>query len=73
MAEREGLVNNAQMASRAGHPLWGAFVAAIKEEAAKGTSDPLLATGPHLLTRVLRVGTPQPWSSGAWPADKRIL
>ncbi|KAG2494348.1 hypothetical protein HYH03_007405 [Edaphochlamys debaryana] len=48
MAEEPGLVNNAQMGSAPGHPLWGLAAAA------QGVSDPLYATGPRVVTAALR-------------------
>lgn len=54
-SEDPQLVNNAQMASGAGHPLWRDVMSAIAARARQGMSDPLHATGPHMLTQVLRV------------------
>jgi hypothetical protein len=54
-SEDPQLVNNAQMASAAGHPLWRDVMAAITARAGQGMRDPLHATGPHMLTQVLRV------------------
>jgi hypothetical protein len=54
-SEQPSLVNNAQMASVPGAPLWADMMAAVAARARQGVTDPLHATGPHLLTQVLRV------------------
>jgi hypothetical protein len=54
-SEDVALVNNAQMASAPGVPLWADMMAAVAARARAGDTDPLHATGPHLLTQVLRV------------------
>jgi hypothetical protein len=71
-SEDPQLVNNAQMASSAGHPLWREVMAAISVRARQGMKDPLHATGPHMLTQVLRVSAA--WhKAGPWPEAAAVL
>lgn len=55
MAEKPSLVNNAQMASIAGHAMWSAVQLRMQAQAAAGVTWPIEATGPNLITRVFRV------------------
>ncbi len=65
MAEEPELVNNAQMASVPGHPLWRAAMRLLLRNAAAGVRDPLYATGPRVITAALRVsGSVEPGSAG---------
>ena len=48
-------LNNAQMASAPGHPLWLAFAREMAAKAEEGNTHPLEATGPALLTKAFIV------------------
>jgi hypothetical protein len=54
-------INNAQMASVPGHALWTHFQKAIQARVAAGKRWALDATGPHVLTAVVRVSTTNGW------------
>jgi hypothetical protein len=54
-SEGNGLVNNAQMAGVAGHPLWERLARRAVHAAQQGQRDPLHAAGPYALTNLLRV------------------
>ncbi|KXZ55827.1 hypothetical protein GPECTOR_2g1378 [Gonium pectorale] len=56
MAEEPELINNAQMASVPGHPLWRGVMRLLATNAAAGLRDPLYATGPRVVTAAFRVG-----------------
>lgn len=52
-----GRVNNAQMASVPGHPIWRAYQRAMRAKLESGERHPLYATGPAVLTDVIRVSS----------------
>ena len=55
MAEVNDLANNAQMASVPQHPLWWSVFKLLQKNAKEGIVDPLKATGPGVITNVLKV------------------
>lgn len=59
MAEVADLVNNAQIASAPGHPIWPLMMARLLRQAAAGEANPLFATGPHVITDAFKVKTHQ--------------
>lgn len=55
MNPRNNLVTNAHMASTPGHPVWPVVMHMLLETAAAGEQHPMYATGPHIITKSLRV------------------